>query len=74
MTDHREDLIRAARDVLAHHPWLATYLSINEAAGTVSDRRDAKVYAYIAPAWTALSSEELMGWHSWPAPLPTGRL
>jgi len=63
---HREDLIRAARAVLSRQPALATHLSINSDAGTVSDRRDGEVWAYVATDWTAMSPEQVIGLHPWP--------
>lgn len=63
---HREDLIRAARVVLSKRPALATHLSINADAGTVSDKRDGEVWAYVDQAWTAMTPEEVIGFHPWP--------
>ena len=73
--DHHEDLIRAAREILAQHParygGLSQTLSINDAAGTVSDRATGELLGYISPAWTSLTAEELLGWHTWPVEIPT---
>lgn len=70
MSDHHTDLVRAAREVLARHPALATKLSINEARGTVSEPISGEVWAYVAPAFTALSEQEWRGWIQWPCKLP----
>lgn len=67
---HREDLIRAARTVLTKNPALATHLSINETTGTVSDPRTGEVWAYVAPAFSAMPAEEWNGWREWPVRLP----
>ena len=66
MTAHRVDLIRAAREVLKQHPRLATKLSINEATGTVSEPLSGVVYAYVSPAFSAMTPEEWLGWNPWP--------
>lgn len=66
MTNHHTDLVRAAREVLSRHPHLATKLSINEARGTVSEPFSGEVWAYVAPEFTAMTAEELLGWTMWP--------
>lgn len=67
---YRDDLISAARVVLSRHPTLALQLTINEASGTVSDKRDGEVWAYVAPAYTAMTPEQWNGWREWPVRLP----
>lgn len=63
---HRAELVRTARKILAHlgnsyAPWL----TVNQDAGTVSDRRDGTPYGYVALAWTAMSFEYLQGRVAW---------
>ncbi len=70
---HHTDLVRAASEVLNRHPHLAARLSINEARGTVSEPLTGEVYAYVAPAFTAMSAEELAGWSMWPTRIAVGR-
>jgi hypothetical protein len=70
---HRTGLIRASREVLNRHPHLAARLSINEATGTVSEPLTGEVYAYVAPAFTAMSAEELAGWSTWPTRIAVPR-
>jgi hypothetical protein len=69
--DHRDDLRRAGLEVLKHRPWHAGYLSLNEHASTVSDRRDGQVLGYVSPAFTEMTAEEWLGWHAWPVAIPT---
>lgn len=70
-TYYRQDLISVARVVLSRNPDLATQLTINEVTGTVSDKRDGEVWAYVAPAYTAMTPEQWNGWREWPVRIPT---
>jgi hypothetical protein len=70
--DHHIDLVAAAREVMGKlGPRQANSISINDAAGTISDRATGELYGYVSPAWTALSAGELLGWHTWPVKIPT---
>lgn len=64
--DRHHDLVTLARNVQSEHPRLSAWLSINDATGTVSDRRDGVVYGYVSANWTALTDEDLLGWWPWP--------
>lgn len=66
---HRDDLIRAARSVLNAAPHLATKLTVNENAGTVSDRVTGEVHAFVAPEYSAMGPVEFIGWSQWPRKL-----
>jgi hypothetical protein len=66
---HREDLIRAARAVLSVKPTLVGKLTINENAGTVSDRVTGEVHAFVAPEMSAMGPGEFIGWSAWPRKL-----
>jgi hypothetical protein len=68
---HREDLIRAARAVLNVKPSLVGKLTINENAGTVSDRVTGEVHAFVAPEMSAMGPVEFIGWSAWPRKLLT---
>lgn len=50
MNAYLQDLIRAGNETCTKQriPGLAGFLSINEATGTVSDRRDGAVHAYVS--------------------------
>lgn len=63
---HQQDLVRLAREVLTKHPALATHLSINEDAGTVSDRRTGELWGVVTKEWTAMSADYVKGWSQWP--------
>lgn len=71
---YHEDLLRIARTLDAKNhgmrqadpcvPRLS--LSINDAAGTVSDRNTGELLGYVSRDFTAMSAEEFLGWHEWP--------
>lgn len=74
MSAHHEDLVRAARAILNKRPSLVGKLSINDAAGTVSDRVTGEVYAFVAPELSNMGPHEYIGWSEWPHKIHTGRL
>jgi hypothetical protein len=69
--DHHMDLVRLARRILSQHrlryAGMAGALSINDNAGTVSDRQTGALLGYVSPAYTAISIEELTAWWPWVA-------
>ena len=70
--DHHMDLIAAAREVMGKlGPRQANSISVNDATGTISDRETGELYGYVSPAWTALTADQLLGWHEWPVKIRT---
>lgn len=70
---HHEDLVRAARAILNVRPSLVGKLTINDNAGTVSDRVTGELYAFVSPELSAMGPREYIGWSSWPQQIATGR-